>query len=39
VVHLGVLQQVEGTDGRKRIFAGERFGGVVEVDDIGFPEA
>ena len=39
VVDLGVFQQAERSDGRKGILAGERFGVVVEVDDIGFPEA
>ena len=39
VVEFGVFQQAERADGRKGVLAGERFGVVVEVDDIGFPEA
>ncbi len=39
MVHLGVLQQAERTNGGERIFTGERFSVVVEVDDVGFPEA
>ena len=39
VVEFGVFQQAEWADGRKGVLAGKRFGVVVEVDDIGFPEA
>jgi hypothetical protein len=39
MVHLCLLKQVERSDCRKRIFAGQGLGIVVEVNDIGFPEA
>ena len=39
MVDLGFLQQAEGTDGREGVLPGKRFSVVVEVDDIGFPEA
>ncbi len=39
VVHLGVLEQVQRTDCREGVLSGQWFCVVVEVDDIGFPEA
>ena len=39
MVDLGVFQQAERTDGGEGILAGKRFSVVVEVDDVGFPEA
>jgi hypothetical protein len=39
VVHLCILEQIQGTNSRKGVLSGQWFGVVVEVDDIGFPEA
>jgi hypothetical protein len=39
VVHLGIFEQTERTHGRKWIFADKWFGVVIEIDDVGFPEA
>ncbi len=39
VVHLRIFEQIQRTDSRKGILSGQWFGVVVEVDDIGFPEA
>ena len=39
MVHLRVFQQTHGANGREGIFADNRFGGVVEIDNVGFPEA
>lgn len=39
VVHLCILEQIQRTNSRKGVLSGQWFGVVVEVDDIGFPEA
>ena len=39
MVHFCILQQIQGTNSRKGILSGQWFGVIVEVDDIGFPEA
>ncbi|SHO46272.1 hypothetical protein SAMN02745220_01400 [Desulfopila aestuarii DSM 18488] len=39
VVHLRVFQEAHRTDDRQRICSGVWLSGVVEVDDVGFPEA
>lgn len=39
VVHLCVLQQTERTYRRQRVVSGEWLSVVVEIDDVGFPEA
>ncbi len=39
VVEFSVLEQTQRSDGRKRIFSGQWFLVVVEVDYVGFPEA
>lgn len=39
VVHLRIFEQIQRTNSRKGILSGQWFGVVVEVDDIGFPEA
>jgi len=39
MIHLGIFQQGHGADSRKGVFADNRFGGVIEIDNVGFPEA
>jgi hypothetical protein len=39
MVCLRVLQQTHGPDRREGEFTDNRFGGVVEIDSVGFPEA
>ena len=39
MVCLRVLQQTHGSDCREGEFTDNRFGGVVEIDSVGFPEA
>jgi hypothetical protein len=39
MIDLGLLEQTEGPDGGEGVFPGKGLGVVVEVDDIGFPEA
>lgn len=39
VVHLCILEQIQRTNSRKGVLSGQWFGVVVEIDDIGFPEA
>jgi len=39
VVHLGVLEQAQGSKGWKWILTGEWFSIVVKINYIGFPEA
>ena len=39
MVHLCILEQIQRTNSRKGVLSGQWFGVVVEVDDVGFPEA
>jgi hypothetical protein len=39
VVELGIFQQAHWSDGREWIFPGQWFLVVVEINDVGFPEA
>jgi hypothetical protein len=39
MVHLGVLEQARGAEGGEGVFPDDRLDIVVEVDDVGFPEA
>ena len=39
MVHLGVLEQGHGAEGGEGVLPDDRLDVVVEVDDVGFPEA
>lgn len=39
MVHLRVLQQPHGADAGERILSDYRFDVVVEINNVGFPEA
>jgi hypothetical protein len=39
MVDLGILQQTHGADRREGVLSDNRFDVVVEIDDVGFPEA
>ncbi len=39
MVHFRILQEAQGTYGGERIISDYRFDVVVEVNDVGFPEA